>query len=70
LEVLIERERGRKDRTLGQAEAQYSLVHGHGVYDLEVDTSVYSAEACAYAIKEYLDAGNAPHAFQQLLKCL
>lgn len=38
LPVLVERERGRGDRTLGQAAAQYERVHAHGVYDFEVDT--------------------------------
>ena len=40
LEVLVERERSRRNRTLGQAAAQYPLVHAHGVYDFEVDTSL------------------------------
>lgn len=39
-EVLAERERGRADRTLGQALAQLPAVHGHGGYDVEADTSV------------------------------
>jgi chloramphenicol 3-O phosphotransferase len=40
LEVVLERERSREDRTLGQAEAQFDLVHAWGPYDVEVDTSV------------------------------
>lgn len=50
LEVLEEREKERGDRTLGQARAQFSLVHRPGVYDLEVDTSQLTAEACAAQI--------------------
>ena len=40
LEVLLERERERKDRTLGQAEAHFDVVHRWMRYDVEVDTSV------------------------------
>lgn len=47
LEVVIERERARRDRTLGQAEAQYAVVHSWGPYDLEVDTSVLSPDGAA-----------------------
>jgi len=39
LDVVLERERERKDRTLGQAEAQFAVVHRWGTYDVEVDTS-------------------------------
>ena len=40
LEVVVERERARQDRTIGQAEAQFAVIHAAGGYDLEVDTSV------------------------------
>jgi len=66
LEVLERREAMRKDRTLGQARAQFHLVHVHGIYDLEVDTSESSAEACALEIKRRLEDGSSPEAF----KCL
>lgn len=66
LEVLECREAARHDRTLGQARAQYPLVHAHGIYDLEVNTSQHTAEECAAQIKRYLREGNAPSAF----KCL
>ena len=39
LDVVVERERARRDRTLGQAAAQFDVVHRAGGYDLEVDTS-------------------------------
>ena len=46
LDVVLERERGRKDRTIGQAEAQFGVVHRWMSYDIEVDTSVLTpAEA-------------------------
>jgi chloramphenicol 3-O phosphotransferase len=66
LAVLEQREAARKDRTLGQARAQFHLVHAHGIYDLEVDTSASSAEACALQIKQRLEDGNPPDAFRRL----
>jgi chloramphenicol 3-O phosphotransferase len=42
-------------------------VHRPGIYDLTVDTSVLSPEACAAAIRKTLDAGPAlPTAFERL----
>ena len=66
LALLEERERSRKDRTLGQARAQFPLVHAHDIYDLEVDTSRLSVEECALKIKEFLDGGTPPSAFRRL----
>lgn len=57
LEILEQREQQRHDRTLGQARAQFDLVHAHGVYDLEVDTSLASPEQCAQQVIERLRAG-------------
>jgi chloramphenicol 3-O phosphotransferase len=54
LEVLEQRERSRRDRTLGQAKLQYEVVHAHALYDVEVDTSVSSPEGCALQIIERL----------------
>jgi chloramphenicol 3-O phosphotransferase len=66
LEVLEQRERARRDRTLGQAAAQFPLVHAHGIYDLEVDTSVSCIDACARQIKERVESGAPPVAFARL----
>jgi chloramphenicol 3-O phosphotransferase len=66
LEVLERREAARKDRTLGQARAQFPLVHAHGVYDLEVDTSEASATECALQIKRRLEDARPPDAFNRL----
>ena len=66
LEALEQRERERRDRTLGQARAQFDLVHAHGIYDLEVDTSVSSPEECAGQIKQRLDDNTPPSAFKRL----
>ena len=41
-------------------------VHIPGIYDLEVDTSVLSAEECAAVIRQVLDHGPTPSAFQRL----
>ena len=42
------------------------LTHVPGVYDLEVDTSEASPEACAAAIRRRLDEGPPPRALQRL----
>lgn len=65
LAVLEERERSRKDRTLGQARAQFDLVHAHGVYDVEVDTSLMSPLDCARAVRARMQAGQ-PRALSEL----
>jgi chloramphenicol 3-O phosphotransferase len=55
LEVVEQRERDRRDRTLGQAAAQYAVIHAHGVpYDVEVDTSIQTPEDAAGRIVEAL----------------
>lgn len=66
LDVLEQREKERKDRTLGQARAQFNIVHAHGVYDLEVDTSLADPEKCAQQVVQHLQDG-APTAFKRLL---
>jgi chloramphenicol 3-O phosphotransferase len=66
MEVLEQRQRARKNRTWGQASAQFSLVHAYGIYDLEVDTSISSAKECALQIKARLQDGHPPNAFKRL----
>ncbi len=51
LEVLEERERSRRNRTLGQAKVQYPVIHRYCCYDLEVDTSHLSPVECAQQIQ-------------------
>jgi len=41
-------------------------VHAHGIYDLEVDTSIYIPEECALKIKARLQTGYPPDAFKRL----
>jgi chloramphenicol 3-O phosphotransferase len=66
LEVLEAREKSRRNRTLGQARAQYPIVHAHTIYDLEVDTSLLSAEECAQSIKDRVGSNSPPTAFRRL----
>jgi chloramphenicol 3-O phosphotransferase len=69
LEVLEQREAARRDRTLGQARLQYPVIHAHGLYDVEVDTSVSSPEECARQIVARLEDGRPPEAFRRLAAC-
>lgn len=64
-EVLEAREKGRGDRTLGQAAGQAGIIHQGCIYDLEVDTSQLSAVECAQHIKARLLAGSFT-AFKQM----
>jgi chloramphenicol 3-O phosphotransferase len=41
-------------------------VHIPGIYDLEVDTSVLSPEGCAALIRQHLEQGRRPSAFERL----
>jgi len=66
LEELRRREQVRGDRGAGLAEWQLSHVHRHGVYDLEVDTSVLSAEQCAFRIKALVERDASPQALVSL----
>ncbi len=66
LAELQRREQARGDRNAGLAEFQWSRVHRHGVYDLEVDTSVLSPEQCALAVKEMVEREGEPQALASL----
>ena len=52
LEVLQEREKERKDRCLGSAEASYTYLFPKEGYDLTVDTHSMTISECAYKILE------------------
>lgn len=69
-EVVERRERERGDRAPGGASAFYDLVHAHGLYDLEIDTSADSPAGCAQRIKEALASGHPREAFPQLRRDL
>ncbi len=64
MEVLEERERARKNRTLGQAKVQFPVIHKFCTYDLEVDTSLLSPVECAQQIQERL--ATPPQALRQM----
>jgi chloramphenicol 3-O phosphotransferase len=66
LDVLEQRERARRDRTLGQAKMQFEPVHRHSVYDVEVDTSRRDPQECAQQIIGRLTDGMGPSAFRPL----
>lgn len=66
LETLEEREKARKNRTLGQARLQFDIVHGKGIYDLQVDTSILSVKECALLIKKRINSGEPPQALKAL----
>ncbi|WP_219090717.1 AAA family ATPase [Streptomyces sp. JJ38] len=63
---LARRERARGDRAIGHAAAQLPVVHAHGVYDVECDTSRLSPRACAEHIRRRLDVRPAGRAFAAL----
>ena len=64
LEVLEERKKNRKNRTLGQARLQFPVIHKYTVYDLEVDTSVLTTDQCVRAILARIK--DPPEAFKRL----
>ncbi len=68
LEVLEARERSRRNRTLGQARAQFEVIHKYALYDLEVDTCRFSPAECANQVKERL--GTPPEAFHRMLRMI
>jgi chloramphenicol 3-O phosphotransferase len=41
-------------------------VHAHGIYDLEVDTTMNDAQTCAEHIRQFLPIAESPTAFQRL----
>ena len=64
LEVLEQREKDRKDRTLGQAKLQFEVIHKYTQYDLELDTSKLTIEECTEQVVERLKSP--PTAFNAL----
>jgi chloramphenicol 3-O phosphotransferase len=66
LHILEQRERDRNDRTLGQARAQFGVIHKYAQYDLELDTSQRKPEECAQQIIERIHTP--PVAFRNILR--
>jgi chloramphenicol 3-O phosphotransferase len=63
---LARREHRRGDREPGLALAQQELVHAHGRYDLECDTTSTSPLECAQNIRDFLARPEPPTAFDEL----
>ena len=66
LDVVIERERERRDRTIGQAAAQFDVVHRACGYDLEVDTSLLGPDEAAAVIAGAIAKGFPPVSFARV----
>lgn len=66
LDIINEREKKRGDRPIGMAKHQYSRIHGEGIYDVKVDTSILSPEECAKKIYAYIEENPKPEAFDKL----
>lgn len=62
----LERREGQRDRRKGLAKDQFELVHAHGLYDIEVDTTSISTAECATEIKRAFQETPEPTAFKQL----
>jgi chloramphenicol 3-O phosphotransferase len=66
VDIAEARERTRSDRAEGTARGQYNLVHTHGIYDVEVDTSILASEECAKRILDTQQQMPYPSAFERL----
>jgi len=67
LAVIEQREAQRLGRFPGTAESHFISCHAHDTYDIEVDTSTATPEACAELIVKRIAAGP-PEAFRQLAR--
>jgi chloramphenicol 3-O phosphotransferase len=65
LSVIEQRESQRLGRFPGTAESHFISCHAHDTYDVQVDTSTTSPEACAELIAKRIATGP-PVAFRQL----
>ena len=65
LDELERRELGRDARRQGFARQQFESIHQGKVYDLELDTSVLSAEECVRQVVEFYGL-KSPGAFQRM----
>jgi len=66
LAELERRERERDDRAVGMARSQFTQVHAYQIDDLEVDTSLESAQEIAAKIKAYSERVLWPQAFRRI----
>lgn len=66
LPTVEQREQARGNRTIGLASFQYHRMHHDTPYDVEVDTSLQTPDACAAQILTTLSQTQAPRAFQTM----
>ncbi len=66
LEDLRRREAARPDRTRGHMQTHFDIVHAHGDYDVEVDTTASPTWRCADAIIAALETRDGVSAFERL----
>jgi chloramphenicol 3-O phosphotransferase len=66
LDELERRERERGNRAIGLAKKQFRIVHAHGLYDLQLDTSISTVDECATLIRHRISNQSPPQAFLQL----
>ncbi len=66
LEIAEQREYERGNRAKGGAKIFHNLVHAHGLYDLEVNSSSSSPKECAIQIRNGIHHKPRPTAFQKL----
>jgi len=66
MEVAVEREKRRRDRAVGGAALFAEEVHRHGVYDIEVDTSMLTPEEAAQRVIAAMSTAGHPTAFRDL----
>jgi chloramphenicol 3-O phosphotransferase len=66
LEDLRRREAARPDRTRGHMQTHFDIVHAHGVYGVEVDTTASPTWRCADAIIAAIKAREGDSAFARL----
>jgi len=66
LEIAEQREKERGDRSIGTARYQFERVHVHGLYDIEVDTSIFNVDDCVTGIMALINNKLKESAFQEL----
>ncbi len=65
IEVINKREEARPGRFPGTARGHLQICHGHGDYDVEVDTATSSPRQCASKVIDFLASGK-PGAFDRI----
>jgi chloramphenicol 3-O phosphotransferase len=65
LEELERREQKRDARRQGFARQQFDNIHIGKIYDLKLDTSVFSAEECVERVVDFYNK-NEPRAFEEM----